>query len=82
MTHKYERQCWYCKSKNLEKLANYVKCRDCNATFNVVPKIGASPVTERRDLALGAFGEEHVETPSPSGQLSRATTRARSKKEP
>lgn len=38
MTTKYERQCWNCDSKNLEKLANHVKCRDCGATFNVVPE--------------------------------------------
>ena len=40
MTKKYERQCWYCGSKNMERLSNHVKCLDCGATWNVVPKLG------------------------------------------
>ena len=46
MTHKYERQCWSCSSKNMEKLHDHVKCLDCGATWNVVPvrKQGATGV--------------------------------------
>ncbi|MBA7677096.1 hypothetical protein ES703_85344 [subsurface metagenome] len=45
MTHKHERQCWYCGSHNMEHLTNHVRCRDCGATFNVLPDLGPSPVT-------------------------------------
>jgi len=36
MTHKYERQCWNCKGKNIKKLSNHVKCFDCGATYNTI----------------------------------------------
>jgi len=30
--HKYERQCWSCRSKDIEDKGDYVQCRACGAT--------------------------------------------------
>jgi len=59
MTHKYERQCWHCGSKNMEKLTNYVKCRDCGATWNITPHLAPPTMTEvdrDTDKAPTAYG--------------------------
>ena len=77
MSHKYERQCWYCGSKDLEDLGEYVKCRKCSATWNDLPKGGASPVTERRDLGLEDYGVQRFLSPSPSDASARRAARAR-----
>jgi len=46
MTHKYERVCWSCGGRNIESMGDYVRCRDCGATWNEVPGPGVSAVTE------------------------------------
>lgn len=39
MTHKYERKCWYCGSRDMENKGSYVQCRSCGATWNETPVI-------------------------------------------
>lgn len=79
MTHKYERQCWNCGSKNMEKLTNHVRCRDCGATWNFVPDVHLSPVA-MDEYNVGTREKPIKVTESrPSGQVSRRAARARAK---
>lgn len=45
MTHKYERQCWNCNSRDMEDMGDHVKCRSCGATWNYIGELKDSPVT-------------------------------------
>lgn len=80
MTHKYERQCWYCGSKHMERLPNYAQCRDCGATWNVVPKLRPVPLTLRRDLSLRDWEQDYAVTASPSCYIAAAATKKRKQK--
>ena len=34
----YTKRCWYCGSKNMEKVETWYKCADCGATHVVMPE--------------------------------------------
>ena len=77
MTHKYERQCWNCGSKNMKKFTNHVKCQDCGATWNVVPDVHQTPVLSEVDVVRGETGKVETEKGKPSSQVARRAARAR-----
>ena len=79
MTHKYERQCWSCGSKNMEKDERGAQCQDCGATWNPVPSMGSGASTEKRDYTLGGYGVSSKTSGSPSGTVQRRAARARQK---
>jgi DNA-directed RNA polymerase subunit RPC12/RpoP len=81
MTHKYGRQCWNCGSKNMERLANHVRCRDCGATWNVVPKVHAIPVLDEVTELVTRAGRVRVKGFRPSGTVRRRASRARARAE-
>ena len=79
MTHKYERQCWNCGSRNMERLTNHVRCRDCGATWNFIPDVHLSPMQSDVEFIQGKTGRVKVEKGRPAGNVPRRATRAREK---
>lgn len=79
MTHKYERQCWNCGSKDMEKLANHVRCRSCGATWNVVPELHKIPVINEVIINITPGGPIKVLGGRPSGNVAGRAARARDK---
>lgn len=77
MTHEFERQCWSCGSKDLEKLEDYVKCRSCGATWNYVGELGR-PVVKPGNVIL-KVGEDRVKLRAkhPTGGVKHRAARAR-----
>jgi len=49
----FTKSCWYCGHRAMLKLDGYYACEDCGATWNEVPKLGASPIAEEK----GNYGE-------------------------
>jgi len=77
VTHKYERVCWYCGSRDLENKGEYLQCRSCGATWNQVPALGASPVTMVDAETDGPPGQHRPTRSRPSGHVQRKAARAR-----
>ncbi len=49
--------CWYCHRSDLENIGSYVKCRQCGATWNEVPKPRQFDPTKRKPRDIGTVGE-------------------------
>jgi len=83
MTHKYERQCWYCGSTDMQDMGNYALCRKCGATWTKVPAVGGATLLseEVTDCHKELNGERISGTPSRSVQSQAAAAR-RKKQEP
>lgn len=79
MARKYETRCWLCSSKNLEPDERGIVCKDCGATFNVIPKPASSPVTEHEDRGASSSKGSKIVTYSPSGTAMRKAAIARQK---
>lgn len=77
MTSKYERQCWSCGSKDMEKDARGVRCQSCGATWNPQTSPMDTGVTSHRDYAISEKGAKRVATGSPSVIAQRRAARAR-----
>lgn len=82
MTHKYERHCWYCGSKDLEPTDYGVKCRSCGATWNKVPQVGQDPVTYDTGEDTGVLLKGELGYPHPSDSVLRGAARERDKATP
>ncbi|MBA7582393.1 hypothetical protein ES708_24321 [subsurface metagenome] len=80
MTHKYERQCWSCGSKNMERFTDHVKCRDCGATWNAVPTMGIPPIVEVSGKAEMGSSFDSASRFRPHGALARSRARKRDQK--
>ena len=57
MTHKYERQCWSCNSRDLERFPDYVKCLKCGATWSELPKLSPPILDDHKTLIRNEAGE-------------------------
>jgi len=74
---KYERQCWSCGSRDVVNKGSYTLCSQCGATWNVVPKMGALPLTITDDEAGGVPRPGRTTHASPSRITQRRAARAR-----
>lgn len=79
MTKKYERQCWSCGSKDMERDDRGVHCQSYGATWNDLPEPSRSPFTTERDDFLSVPGELRVEKSRPSVTVQRRATAARAR---
>lgn len=81
MKHLYERQCWYCGSRNLVPDDRGVRCRSCGTTWNKLPESHGSPITIVNDPESPNFHytEETYSKPSPVVLRSAAAARNRAK---
>jgi len=80
MTKRFEKKCWYCGSRDIEKDDRGVRCRSCGATWNELSEIGSPPTALQRDYGLSKKGRTRVVTASPSGSTQRRAARARAAK--
>ena len=71
MAHKYERKCWYCGNRDMEKTEYGVKCRACQATWGKLPPFYPPLTTERGVIIRDKDGKRIVRT----GQVSTAHAR-------
>lgn len=75
----YTKVCWNCGGINLQDMGDHVKCRECGATYNEVPKPGALPFT------LEPWGGNYPPVRGakahsrPSGSVARKAAKAREK---
>lgn len=83
MTHKNERKCWNCGSRNLQPDGRGVRCKDCGATWNPLPKLeGEAYVQETSMVGTPKRKVRFVHNrPSDSVLRSAAAAQARGKKE-
>ena len=77
MTQNYKKHCWYCGSQDIEEKGSYVQCCRCGASWNDLPELAASPVTEKRNYALSPKGSRAVKNGSPSGYITWRAAKAR-----
>ncbi len=80
MTKKYERQCWYCKSRDLEDKGDYAQCRSCGATWNEVPTMGIPPMIEVHDKSEMVSASSLPSRYRPHGALLQSVERKRGQK--
>lgn len=80
MTHKYERQCWSCGSRDMEKFPDHVRCRSCGATWNEIPDPVSLPMTVIANETRRAPGARRFSHARPSGTVQRQAARARDAK--
>jgi len=80
MTNKYESQCWYCGSQDIERLQDYVSCRSCGGTWNEVPKSAFDPMAEHGSYLKDNEGYRVGKIRHPSESAFRAAAKARAQK--
>ena len=49
----HNKTCWYCGSKDMLDMGDYVKCSGCGATYNDLPRPGL-PILEEESVELAA----------------------------
>lgn len=79
MTHKYERQCWSCGSRDMENKGPFVQCRACGATWNEIPEGHDSGLTIENDPKSPRYSSSKETRARPSGITQRRAARARGK---
>lgn len=77
MTRKYLTRCWFCTSTDLVADERGVCCQSCGATYNIILKPGASPITLKRDYAFAPKGTGSWKSTSPSGVICRQIAKSR-----
>ena len=77
MTHKYERQCWSCGSKDMEPDGRGVRCRSCGATWNEPPRSGPPDFNIVNDPHGPHYNPRKESYRRPSGTAKRRASRAR-----
>lgn len=73
----YEKICWYCKSKNMEPVETWWRCRDCGATHVDLPKPSSYSITEVDNETGGSPRPGYPSHYKPSGQVQRSVAKAR-----
>lgn len=76
----YNKVCWYCKSKDLEDMGTHVKCRECGATYNPVPRLGLDPLDPNCFVVRNISGDTLYHARKPSNRAKREAALARANK--
>lgn len=79
MTHKYERTCWSCGSKDLARDSLGVLCSECGATWNECLELGPSELTRHHDEQQSILYGKRLASFSPSKSALQRAAKARAK---
>ena len=73
----YTKECWFCGQVTMVNKGNYYLCSSCGATWNPVPKPGASPVTLEDAVSSGSPRPRRDTHFRPSGVTTAKARKAR-----
>lgn len=75
----YNKVCWNCGSDDLKDMGGFVKCQDCGATHNELPKPAAPLIAPSSTVLLTKTGPVRVRGLKLTASAKRRVAKAREK---